>query len=524
MKNIGTACLAALLAATPLSAQFARGIITERDSGAPLNGAFVVLLDAAGRQRNAVLSDDRGNYVMRAPEAGAFRIRAELIGHESVITPRFDVPAAGPAIVNVQLGVAAIELAAVEASAGDRRCVARPESGKQTARLWEEARKALAVTSWTAKQDGVAEFRTRTYDRELALGSLAMVWQGVRSGYTQARPYAAVSPDSLAAYGFVRTVTADSVMYFGPDAETLLSDVFLDTHCFDARRGEGDAAGLIGLGFSPVRGRKLADINGTLWLDPRSSELKYIEFTYTGISAELNVRGVGGRTDFRRLPNGAWIVDRWYIRLPIPRRGLQGHLVAAALLEGGGEIVDVKIAGNSVPKATITGVVHDSINGRPLARAYVYLSGTAYSTVTDSAGRFEIRDVVRGNYMVAFGSPEFDALPSLPQAQRLTVEAPQDMHIELALPSAATLITRACAGSGSGGVIFGALQPDERVQLTYKRDGRTVARGADGDKAGRYMLCGLPVGAKVNITFPGAEPRPAQVPRAGYIRIDQGTP
>jgi hypothetical protein len=520
MKKAGLAWIALLLAAAPLRAQFARGTVTEQGSGAALNGAFVVLLDSLGRQRNAALTDARGAFLMRAPDAGRFRVRAELIGHGSVTSPLFVIPPNATAAVNVELPVAAIEIAAVEVG-GSRRCVVRPESGEQTARLWEEARKALAVAHW-AKQEGVAEFTTRTYERELAIGSLAMVWQGVRTGYSQTRPYAAVSPDSLAIYGFVRTVTADSVLYYGPDAEVLVSDVFLDTHCFETRRGEADAAGLVGLAFTPVRGRKRPDISGTLWLDPKSSELRYIEFTYTGIDSGLNVKGVGGRTDFRRLPNGAWIVDRWYIRLPIPKRGPGGHLFASGLLEGGGEIVDAKFGGQAAPKASIRGIVFDSTRMQRLANAYVYLSGTAFSAVTDSTGRFEIREVASGHYTLAFSHPAFDSLPALPQSRRVMLAAPQDLDAELAVPTISTLVRRACPES-NGGVVFGHVIAEDKVIVRFMETRRMVERVTVGDRTGRYMVCGVPPNAEMSVEFPEQQKHSARMPRSGYLRIDQDT-
>ena len=46
-------------------------------------------------------------------------------------------------------------------------------------------------------------------------------------------------------------------IYWAPDAAVLLSDEFLDTHCFHVTRNERRAPGLIGLAFQPVRGRNL---------------------------------------------------------------------------------------------------------------------------------------------------------------------------------------------------------------------------------------------------------------------------
>ncbi|MGQ0561741.1 MAG: carboxypeptidase regulatory-like domain-containing protein [Gemmatimonadota bacterium] len=521
--------IAGLCGAAAAGAQHVRGRVAESESGTPLNGAFVVLIDSSGVQRSGTLSDQRGDFVLRAPSAGRYRLRVELIGHESLLSRWLEVPASGPVVMDVTLAVAAIELEAVMAE-GDRRCTVRPEAGEQAARLWEEVRKALTVTSWT-EQQRIIEFRTRVFERELSLPALSMVWEGVRSGFTQVRPYTAVSPDSLAVYGFVRTVTPDSVLYYGPDAEVLISDAFLDAHCFQARRGKNDAEGLIGLAFEPARRSKLPDISGTLWLEPATGELKYIEYGYTGVDPDLNVPGVGGRTYFRRLPNGAWIVDRWYIRLPIPRRTFDGTLAAAALLEAGGEIVDVKIAGTAMPKSHISGIVYDSIGQAPLGRALVYLSGTAHSAVADSLGRFEITDVSSGVYTVAFSHPVLDSLPAMPVPRRITIEAPEDASVELAVPHMETLLRRACPAADSATIVFGQLQPgwdatigEEIVLATYRSGNRWHEQKATPDASGRYVLCGLPSSAMIALTFPGTEPRRVRLRGERFLRIDQALP
>jgi len=72
-----------------------------------------------------------------------------------------------------------------------------------------------------------------------------------------------------------------------------------------------------------------ADINGVLWLDRASSELRRLEYGYTGLEGWVPVQLIGGWIDFRRLPNGAPLIVAWQIRAPIPlqagqRRKLYG--------------------------------------------------------------------------------------------------------------------------------------------------------------------------------------------------------
>ena len=77
-------------------------------------------------------------------------------------------------------------------------------------------------------------------------------------------PYVSRPADSLTAEGFAH-IAPDTSVYWAPDAEVLLSDPFLDTHCFRLRTNVHHAPGLIGLAFEPVSWRAVPDIGGTLW-------------------------------------------------------------------------------------------------------------------------------------------------------------------------------------------------------------------------------------------------------------------
>lgn len=507
-----------------LHGQTVRGTVSEKESNARMGGAFVVLLDSAGVRRTAALTNQNGIYFVRAPFAGRFRVRVELIGHETATSAPLSVSQGENIVADIALPIAAIEIDAVSVI-GDRRCVARPDADGQSARLWEEMRKALTLTSWTEKER-IARFQTRQYDRELRLGTLAVVWEGSRTSFSEVRPYRAVSPDSLAEFGFVRSTTADSTLYHGPDAEVLLSDQFLDSHCFRATRGAGEAKGLVGLAFEPMRGRRVPDISGTLWLDPKNSELKYIEFTYTGISRGLNVPGVGGRTYFRRLPNGAWIVDRWFIRMPMLRQDARGALHAYGLLEGGGEIVDVQVAGASLPSGRIKGTVYDSIRNAPLRKAFVYLSGTSHSALTDSAGYFAIDNVAGGTYLLGLSHPSFDSLPVFPEAAAISITPPDETIVQLAAPSMATLIARACPQKSGGGVIAGeilessTLAEDAVVRADYRLNGQPYTIRAKPEASRRYVLCGLPIRTPIAIRVGEEEPKLVEVPQIRFLHLN----
>jgi len=203
------------------------------------------------------------------------------------------------------------------------------------------------------------------------------------------------------------------------------------------------------------------------------------------------------------MPNGTWIVDRWFIRLPAGVRTARGFVVNA-LVEGGGEILSAQTAGGArnlaVSTTRITGFVFDSVNGRPLTNAMVYLSGTAHRTVTDSLGRFDIADVRDGHYVIAFSHATFDSLPSLPEPKPVSASGSRIVTVELAVPSIRALLSSTCDNDTTGGVLTGYVRtPDggtllgESVAITYSVNGKSAEKHTVTDRTGRFVLCGLPL-------------------------------
>lgn len=333
---IRLAAMLSLLVTTALPAQIVRGVVREDGSGAVLQGVFITLIDSLQHMHAATLTNPSGEYILRAPFAGTFTLRAELIGHESIVS---SVVAAAqmPMVRDMAIPVQAVLLDRIEVG-GAKRCVARPDAARQTQRVWEEVRKALQVASWAGKQDAyIVDYRN--YTRQLDPYTMKQVWERSYASSTRNRAWEALSPDSLARYGFTRTFGPDSVYYYGADAEVLLSEAFLDTHCFAVRRGRHENEGMIGLAFRPIPKRKLPEITGTLWIDAKTAELLYIEYRFTALPPGLDSSMLGGRTDFTRLYGGAWIVGRWYIRLPIATRNRNGDLRLVGISESGGEIM-----------------------------------------------------------------------------------------------------------------------------------------------------------------------------------------
>jgi hypothetical protein len=64
------------------------------------------------------------------------------------------------------------------------------------------------------------------------------------------------------------------------------------------------------------------DIEGTLWLDRASSELRELDFRYTNLPEDFAHTKAGGTVQFLRLSTGSWLVGSWQLRMPRGTREL----------------------------------------------------------------------------------------------------------------------------------------------------------------------------------------------------------
>lgn len=312
MKARALALPVALAIAAPggLLAQSVRATLVEAGSDLAIAGAMASLVDSTGAATDADVTDGAGRVVLTAPRPGRYRLLVERVGFATGATPLFDLSGDDPLELRVPVPVRPIELdlLSVESDA-----VCRPDrvGDRPAAVLWEEARKALDRVVWSRGRGGV-RFEIRLFDRRLSKRARVVHEEADTIRVEGIRPFDTAAPEVLASEGFVRATDEDT-LYFGPDAEVLLSDAFARTHCFQTVPGE--RPGRVGLAFEPLD-RRRSDIRGVLWLDEATAELRVLEFAYTGPIAGAVAEEHRGRMAFRRLPSGRWIVDEWWIRLP----------------------------------------------------------------------------------------------------------------------------------------------------------------------------------------------------------------
>jgi Carboxypeptidase regulatory-like domain/TonB-dependent Receptor Plug Domain len=170
-------------------------------------------------------------------------------------------------------------------------------------------------------------------------------------------------------------------------------------------------------------------------------------------------------------------------------------------------------------QAVVSGVVRDSVYGRPFAGATIELVPAqapwmqGYTARSDSSGRFSIADVAAGKYLFGFLHPRLDSLGMDQVTRTLDVKPAQTrVTADLALPSARTLAAMLCSTRRDNvGVLLG--------RVYDARDGRAISVGtvlvkwgelSVGDSGvrndaaqrsatvhddGRFIACDVPVDA-----------------------------
>ena len=310
---------ALLLAAGALGAQTVHGIVTLPDSSRAA-GVIVLANDAQGATVARALTGEAGSYELRLPAPGRFEVRVVRIGFRPTIVPAFDIAAGEVKSLAITLRGDPIVLAAVKVR-GKNVCRVQQDSGQAIAQLWEEARKAITATqlSPAGKRQTVEWMQ---YDRTTDLTGLHVLSEVRNSSSASAMAaFVSLPPDSLAKVGYM-TDDETGTVYRAPDAAALLSAPFAALHCFRAEPPPKEHGDWVGIGFRPAKDGALVDIEGTLWLDRASSELRELDFRYTNLPADFAHTKAGGTVQFLRLSTGSWLVGSWQLRMPRGTREL----------------------------------------------------------------------------------------------------------------------------------------------------------------------------------------------------------
>jgi hypothetical protein len=504
-----------------VGAQVVRGTVVRPGNDIGISGVVVLLIDASGQVVARSLTNERGEYRVAASAAGVYRIRTLRIGFRPATTDAMSL-SSGQELTH-RLSLSSVPFAldtvrVVDASV----CRVRADTAAATYAIWEQVRTALTATQISAA-DRTLGATVVTYDRTLDADGRRVRTQNSKLNKSfAARPWIARSVEELHRLGYVVDDADGGKSYYAPDLDVLLSDAFLDDHCFRiARDRDGNR---FGLSFEPARNRReLPDIRGTIWLDKRTSELDRLAFRYANVSRAQEDGQAGGELAFVRMANGTWAISRWSIRMPVLAQGwTTGFNGAQRTVEI--RVAEIKISGGELalmmrgrdtiwsrPPLVLSGVVADSLSGRGVAGARVTLLGTSLKGVTDTEGLFAISGVLPGEYAVEVRTSSLDAVGAVHQstlmftdeAVPLRVRVPVAQQVmELLCPARRTLQEGFVVGSVT---LRGDTLAQKNVQVfaEWTEFGYDVAptggkpnrsAGARTDSTGRFRLCGIPLG------------------------------
>ncbi len=512
-------CLLFLGVSRALPAQIVRGVVMQAGTGAPVPQSVVFLLDSAGAEVTGTWSDHEGHFSLHAPQAGTYRVRVQRIGFHSTLSPLVSIGTGEVQQITVPVDELPVVLHAVRVDESSH-CVVRPTGAEYTATLWEEVRNALSITALTESTGGIGA-TLELFQRE-RLPSRAVPRREQRQRVTGAwkQPFVSAPAESLAAHGYVRTV-GDSIDYFAPDAQTLLSPSFLQNHCLHARGADNDHRGMVGLAFEPVKRHAPGDVRGVLWLDVQTAELRTLEYGYTGMPKGVPETAASGEVQFQRLPSGAWIIRSWVMRTPTLRvlrfaPGRRGWLdpdtraVVNSVVEKGGRVTGTfSLASRDAPgrlaPGAVVGTVFDSLGSLRLREFAVRLVGTDFRTTADTTGRFVLEGLRPGTYELRLSHPVLDHLGVHVPVLAVQVHPGVVASVLVASPSRSTAMEQACADQPrrrEHGAVAGIVRTRSGTRVIgadvhvtwYEAHGSAIIqreRAAWTDRNGAFLLCDM---------------------------------
>jgi len=400
-------------------------------------------------------------------------------------------------------------------------CSVRGADRSRVAALWDEARTALDAAEISLRDKLFTATVTR-YVRTLdpktrrVVGETRSEVRGV-----VASPFNSLPADSLSKVGYWWEEADGGTTYHGPDPGVLLSDAFLGDHCFRPVEGGTERTGLTGLAFVPAGKRRVPTVVGTLWLDARSHELRVVEFGYDRVSFGVDSSVVGGELHFARLPNGAWLVQRWFLRVPPLGRSNQPVTTEGGspwillrpkeprLSEEGGTVTTDEMRPPSRP-ASIAGVLRDSSGRIPIAGAVVRVGGSSREVTTDANGQFTLDSLAPGPVALSAHAPGYTAFGVAASSVSMQLADGERRSVTLTALDARGLTLLLCDGEAapwgrgtihvtlrdpaSGAPVTGARATMQWMSTLGQPRGDSIPERATrvSDAEGRMTFCAVP--------------------------------
>jgi hypothetical protein len=520
-----------LLSSASASAQVIRGVVTDAISGTAVPGALVNLRSSSGSDTLAIIrravTNARGEYAIAAPGAGLYRLTVRRIGVREWNSAPFQLNV-GETVVQDAVLDPFTTLPRI--TVADRSlCTTDRTRGARIAELWREAETALNVIAISSRDSSLSRRMVR-FTRRMSAVNAEIIEETYhsydeRDGIGEPN-FRSLSGDSLSTAGYWKDA-ANEMTFYAPDAQALLSTAFVRDHCFSLVDNRADRAGLVGLGFAPIRGRLTPDIRGTLWLNASTFELERVDFKWTQLPWELEHDRVGGEVRFTRLPTGAWIVKNWTLTMPRPSTielrstgSNRQRVVTDGLGQEGGMILVHGLEKFDTP-GTVTGRVTRS--GKPLLGTQVRLVGTPFQVAVDRDGRFRFDSVPPGLHAIVAEHPEFAAFNVRVAEQEFALQEGATRHLVFHAGGEKEIANAMCPGRDWRLPTLRLTLIDERTGQPLRKtplrmrwlevvpathgsllgkEARDADQNVTTDDVGRAVFCSLPAALTLTLGYP----------------------
>lgn len=293
------------------------GSVVEAESRQPVAAALIQLLpDSTESILASTSTSDQGKFSFPAIKLASFRVRILRIGFRPWTSD--PMVSSGVKLAELSFAIPVVPVVLTDITVESKsQCRGSPADDQRLALLWDDARTALALLN-AGSPEKMLEFRSTVTTKMVDPGDHLVSTNSMLAFGRGAWPVASQPAESLALLGFVQSRdTLFGPTYFGPDVAVFFSDAFIQTHCF--RLLANPDPGVLGLGFEPVKDRRVADIEGVLWVDREKNRLRKLEYRYTSLWKWVPRGSAGGRLEFAFLGDGRPVLTGWSIRAPVAR-------------------------------------------------------------------------------------------------------------------------------------------------------------------------------------------------------------
>lgn len=160
--------------------------------------------------------------------------------------------------------------------------------------------------------------------------------------------------------------------------------------------------------------------------------------------------------------------------------------------------------------ATVSGMVFDSTEMKPLGGARVAVLGTNAVGEADDDGRFHLEGVPSGSWWLSFFHPRLQALGVSAPSRQIEVGRDGRVRMDLSIPSERTLLMAWCMAEQPGpgfsalaGVVVDSLtgvpMPSALVRAQVVDGGRYEPIEVRADETGYYRMCSVPAGREISL-------------------------